>query len=439
MEKDNAKKLLDFIQQSPSVFHVIDNMKMQLDDAGFQELKEYQPWKIKEHGKYYTTRNGSSLIAFRVPSMDFLGYQIIASHSDSPSFKIKENPEMEVEKQYIKLNVERYGGMLYSPWMDTPLSVAGRVLVKAENRIFTRLVNIDKDLLMIPNLAIHMNRQANDGYVYNPQTDMLPLMGNIESKGEFYKLVAEAAGVEQDAIIGNDLFLYNRQIGSVWGAKDEFLSSQKLDDLECAYASLLGILAQSDSKNVCVHCVLDNEEVGSQTKQGAASTFLKDTLMRINDAAGRTKEQYYTALAGSYLISADNAHGVHPNKVDLADPTNRPYMNQGIVIKYNANQKYTTDGVSAAVLKTLCERAKIPVQTYVNRSDIAGGSTLGNLSNGQVSVNAVDIGLAQLAMHSSYETAGVKDYTYLIKLFETFFKTSIMLEENENGDVVFRL
>lgn len=429
MEKDNAKKLLDFIQQSPSVFHVIDNMKKLLETAGFQELKEHQPWNIKEHGKYYTVRNGSSLIAFRIPSMNYTGYQIVASHSDSPTFKIKEHPEIEVDKQYIKLNVEKYGGMLYAPWMDIPLSVAGRVLVKADNHIFTRLVHIDKDLLVIPNLAIHMNRHANDGYTYNPQTDMLPLMGSMESKGEFYKLIADAAGVEQDSIIGSDLFLYNRQKGSVWGAKDEFISSQKLDDLECAYASLLGILSQSDSKNVCVHCVMDNEEVGSQTKQGAASTFLKDTLMRINNAAGRTKEQYYTALAGSYLISADNAHAVHPNKGELADPTNRPYMNKGIVIKYNANQKYTTDGISAAVLKAICERAEIPVQTYINRSDIAGGSTLGNISNGQVSVNAVDIGLAQLAMHSPYETAGVKDFTYLIKLFESFFKTTIQIGE----------
>lgn len=430
IDKENAKKLLDFIQQSPSVFHVVDNMKKLLEASGFQELKEYQPWNIKEHGKYFTIRNGSSLIAFRIPSMNYTGYQIVASHSDSPTFKIKEHPEIEVDKQYIKLNVEKYGGMLYAPWMDIPLSVAGRVLVKADNHIFTRLVHIDKNLLVIPNLAIHMNRQANDGYTYNPQTDMLPLMGSMESKGEFYKLIADAAGVAQDSIIGSDLFLYNRQKGSVWGAKDEFISSQKLDDLECAYASLLGILSQSDSKNVCVHCVMDNEEVGSQTKQGAASTFLKDTLMRINDAAGRTKEQYYTALAGSYLISADNAHAVHPNKGELADPTNRPYMNKGIVIKYNANQKYTTDGVSAAVLKAICERAGIPVQTYINRSDIAGGSTLGNISNGQVSVNAVDIGLVQLAMHSPYETAGVKDFAYLIKLFESFFKTTIQIGED---------
>ena len=430
MYKDNAKQLLAFIEKSPSCFHVIHNMKCELQEAGFQELKEKDSWNLKEGGKYYVTRNDSSLIAFKIPKSDFSGFQIMASHSDAPTFKIKENAEMAAEQRYTKLNVEKYGGMLCAPWIDRPLSVAGRVMVKDGNRVASKLVNVDKDLLMIPNLAIHMNREVNDGYKYNAQVDMLPVLGDETVKGSFMKIVAEAAGVSEENIIGNDLYLYNRQGGAIWGANDEFVSSAKLDDLECAYASLKGFLAGENTENVCLHCVMDNEEVGSGTKQGAASTFLKDTLVRINRGMGRSEEQYYTALAGSFLISADNAHAVHPNKGEKADPTNRPYPNGGVVIKYSANQKYTTDAVSAAVLKMICEKAEVPVQMYFNRSDVLGGSTLGNISNTQVALNTVDIGVAQLAKHSPYETAGLKDVTYLMKMAETFFGSSIHMADD---------
>ncbi len=430
MYKDNAKQLLSFIEKSPSCFHVIHNMKCELQEAGFQELREKDFWELKEGGKYYVTRNDSSLIAFKIPKSDFNGFQIMASHSDAPTFKIKENAEMAAEQRYTKLNVEKYGGMLCAPWFDRPLSVAGRIMVKNGNRISSKLVDVDKNLLMIPNLAIHMNREVNDGYKYNAQIDMLPVLGDETVKGSFMKIVAEAAGVEEESIIGNDLYLYNRQNGTIWGANDEFVSSAKLDDLECAYASLKGILSGDNAENVCVHCVMDNEEVGSGTKQGAASTFLKDTLIRINSGMGRSEEQYYTALAGSFMISADNAHAVHPNKGEKADPTNRPYPNGGVVIKYSANQKYTTDAVSAAVLKMICEKAEVPVQMYFNRSDVLGGSTLGNISNTQVALNTVDIGVAQLAMHSPYETAGMKDVTYLIKMAETFFGSSIHMADD---------
>ena len=428
MYRENAEKLLNFIDKSPTAFHVIKNMKAELEEAGFTELKEKDRWQIEKGGKYFVTRNLSSVIAFRIPEEDFVSFNIMASHSDSPSFKIKESPEMDVDKKYTKLNVEGYGGMLCAPWFDRPLSVAGRVIVQEDHRLKTVLVDVDRDLLMIPNLAIHMNRGANDGYKYNNQVDMLPLFGDQEDEGSFFKIVAESAGVKEEDIKGSDLFLYNRQHGTIWGADNQFISSGQLDDLECAYASLQGILNCKNRNSVAVHCVLDNEEVGSGTKQGAESTFLKDTLLRINSALGRSEEEYRMALAESFMISADNAHAVHPNKTEKTDPTSRAYLNGGVVIKHSANQKYTTDAVSCAMMKMICNKADVPFQMFANRSDMAGGSTLGNISNTQVALNTVDIGVAQLAMHSPYETAGIKDVTYLIKTAETFFSSEITAE-----------
>jgi aspartyl aminopeptidase len=323
----------------------------------------------------------------------------------------------------VKLNVEKYGGMLCAQWFDRPLSVAGRVMLRSKDgTVETRLVNIDRDLVMMPALAIHMNREANEGYKYNAQTDMLPVFGDADSKDSFFDLVAENAKAKKDDIIGHDLFLYNRVKPTVWGAGNEYIASSRLDDQECVYTTFCGFLNAADSENVAVHCVFDNEEVGSGTKQGAASTFLRDTLTRINECLGRTNQQYLVALANSFMISADNAHAVHPNHVDKADPVNRPVINKGIVIKYNANQKYTTDAVSAATFKLICERAQVPYQTFTNRSDMAGGSTLGNISTTQVAVNTVDIGLAQLAMHSPYESAGGKDPEYLAKATQAFYE-----------------
>lgn len=422
MYRKIAEELLEFIEKSPSCFHAIANMKETLKEQGFQEYREEDEWEIKKGGRYFVTRNNSSIIAFTVPEKDFTGCRIMASHSDSPSFKIKENPEMEVEKQYVKLNVERYGGMLCAPWFDRPLSVAGRVVVKEGDTFAEKLVNIDRDLLMIPNLAIHMNREVNDGYKYNAQVDMLPLYGDFAAKGTFMKIIAEAAGVEEEDILGHDLFLYNRVAGSIWGANEEFVSSSRLDDLQCAFSSLKGFLGGKKEEYLAVHCVLDNEEVGSGTKQGAASTFLYDTLVRVYECLGLSYQEYLRSLAKSFMLSADNAHAVHPNHKEVADPVNRPFMNQGIVIKHSANQKYCTDAVSAAMFKDLCKEAGVPYQTFTNRSDILGGSTLGNISNTKVALNAVDIGLPQLAMHSPYETAGVKDTWYLVQAAEKFFK-----------------
>ncbi len=421
MYQETAKELIKFIEKSPTCFHAVASMKEILEKEGYTELKEADKWEIKKGGNYYVTRNDSSLIAFSVPEGEAKGFRIMASHSDSPCFKIKENPEMTVDNKYVKLNVERYGGMICAPWFDRPLSVAGRVIVKKDGKLVTKLVDVDRDLLMIPNLAIHMNREVNDGYKYNAQKDLLPLFGDIAAKDTFMKTIAEAADVKEENILGHDLFLYNREKGAVWGANEEYVSIGRLDDLQCAFSSLKGFLAGEKKEYIAVHCVLDNEEVGSGTKQGAASTFLYDVLVRANQALGQDYENYLRYLANSFMVSADNAHAVHPNYTEKADPVNRPYLNEGIVIKHSANQKYCTDGVSAAMFKDLCNEAEVPFQTFTNRSDILGGSTLGNISNTKVALNAVDIGLPQLAMHSPYETVGVKDTEYLIKAATKLF------------------
>lgn len=421
MYQETARELLQFIEKSPTCFHATAEMAAMLEATGCQRLREEDQWSLQPGGCYYVTRNESSLIAFSLPRAEWKGYHIMASHSDSPSFKVKENPELVVENRYVKLNVEQYGGMLCAPWFDRPLSVAGRVIFRQGDRLTSRLVNVDRDLLMIPNLAIHMNREANKGYSYNAQRDMLPLLGDETAKGRFMGIIAEAAGVEEEQILGHDLFLYNRQKGTIWGAGERFVSCGRLDDLQCAFSSLKGFLRGEKRRYAAVHCVLDNEEVGSATRQGAGSTFLYDVLVRINSALGGSYEDYLCKVANSFMVSADNAHALHPNHPDKADPVNRPAMNAGIVIKYSANQKYCTDGVSAAMFKELCRQAEVPYQVFTNRSDMPGGSTLGNIAAGKVAVRAVDIGLPQLAMHSPYETAGVMDTEYLIRAAEKLF------------------
>lgn len=422
-----AREMLEFIEKSPSCFHVIENIRQSLEHEGFEELKETEEWSIVSGGKYFVIRNNSSLIAFRLPERKGIrGFHIAASHSDSPTFKVKEKPEMAVEDHYIKLNTEKYGGMILSSWLDRTLSVAGRVAVRTGgNDISTKLVNVDKDLLVIPNVAIHMNRDMNKGVEYNPQTDMLPLFADSSEsngKGALLKRVAKAAGVKQEDILGHDLFLYVREKGRVFGENGEFILSPKLDDLQCVYTTMKAFRESRPTDYVNICAVFDNEEVGSSTRQGADSTFLEDTLVRIGEALEVNRSGFLRWIGGSFLISADNAHAVHPNHPEKADPTNRPYLNGGIVIKFHGGQKYTSDGVSAARMKDICDRAQVPCQTYANRSDIAGGSTLGNISTAHVSVASVDIGLPQLAMHSAVETAGVRDTAYAVKAFRTFYE-----------------
>ena len=430
MDQTITRELLAFIEQSPSVFHVIRTVEGMLDKAGFKQLKENQKWELTPGGKYYVARNSSSLIAFAVPEKDWERFSIGCAHSDSPGFKIKENPEIAAEGCYTKLNVERYGGMLCAPWFDRPLSIAGRIFVQGENGVQQVLVDAGRDLVMIPSLAIHMNREVNEGTKYNVQQDMLPLYGDETAKGGFWRQIARAAGLETGnggsrpedyGILGTDLFLYCRTPGSIWGASEEYVSAPHLDDLQCAFALLKGFIGAGQPSGLPVYALFDNEEVGSTTRQGAASTFLSDTLERICLALGKGREQYLMAISESLMVSADNAHAVHPSAGAKADPVNRPRMNQGIVLKYNADQKYTTDGGTAAAFKSLCIQADAPYQTFTNRSDMRGGSTLGNISNTQVSLPTVDIGLPQLAMHSPYETAGVRDTAYLVRVMEAFF------------------
>lgn len=414
--------LFSFIDKSPSPFHAIEAMKEMLTEAGFIEVQENKSWELKKGGSYFVVRNDSAIIAFQLPNEEVKGFHMVASHSDSPSFKIKENAELTLDKAYTKLNVEKYGGMIMSSWFDRPLSVAGRVYVSTEQGIEKRMIHFDEDLLVIPNLAIHMNREVNNGVKYSAQTDMCPVLSTTADKAQFVTLLAEKASVNAEDVLGQDLYLYTRQKGLVVGADKDMLISPRLDDLECAYGSMQAMIESTPDKFVNICAVLDNEEVGSGTRQGADSDFLYSTLKRIVYAMGGNEETYMQAVAESFLISADNAHAVHPNHPEKADPTNRPVLNGGIVIKYSGNQKYTSDAFSGSVMKKLCMDADVPYQVFYNHSDVLGGSTLGNISTAHVSVASVDIGLPQLAMHSAVETAGVKDIEYLIKALKEFYK-----------------
>lgn len=424
-DKKISEALVSFIKKSPTCFHAVANMKEELQKQGYVELLESSVWSVEKGGKYVITRNNSSIIALQIGTdLTKYSFNVAASHSDSPTFKVKENAQLEVRGKYTQLNTEGYGGMLCATWFDRPLSLAGRVLVKEGNGFTQKLVQIDRDLVMIPNVAIHMNRNVNDGFAYNKQIDMLPLLGGPNTPQNAYKaLIAKELGVGEEAIYGMDMFLYNRMQPSIWGVEEEYISAPQLDDLQCAYTSLQGFLKGNNPKSINVFACFDNEEVGSGTKQGADSTFLEDVLQRINDALGMRREDYYRALASSFMLSADNAHAVHPNHPEKTDANNCVYMNEGIVVKSHAGQKYTTDAVSTAIFKAICESVDVPVQFFANRSDANGGSTLGNISQAHVSMNSVDIGLAQLAMHSAYETAGIKDTAYMIKAMEAFFQS----------------
>ena len=418
-----TQALMGFLDSAHSVFHAVAALEKTLLDAGYQALNEWDAWNLTPGGKYYLKRNDSAILAFRVPQGIPTGFLISASHADRPCFKVKENGEL--KGAYTRLAVERYGGMLIAPWLDRPLSIAGRVTVEAENGIENRLVDIDRDLLLIPNVAIHMNRQANDGYKWNPAVDTLPLMGGKDAAGKFQTLLEEAAGGK---ILGHDLYLYIRQKASVWGIDEEYISSAALDDLECAWCCTQGFLKAEESSAVPVLSVFDSEEVGSSSLQGAASDLLESMLTRICDCLNLEMPRM---LAQSFMVSADNAHAIHPNHPELADAANAPVMGKGVAIKYNANQRYTSDGVSAAIFRKVCEKAGVQVQTYCNRADLPGGSTLGNISLGHVSVPSVDIGLPQLAMHSCYETAAVSDAIALEEAMAAYYGTC--LERNESG------
>lgn len=429
-----SEELLDFIKSSPSMFHSIHTIRMHMQNAGFTYLPESGCWDIEKGGRYFTIRNGSSIIAFSIggkASADS-GYRLCASHSDSPTYKIKTVPELEGPDEYLRLDVEGYGGMIDSSWFDRPLSVAGRVTVREDSSIKTKLLYADKDTLMIPNVAIHFNRDINNGYKYNRQIDLCPMFsaGKVK-KGGFDRMIADELGVSAEDILGKDLYLVNRQAPSLWGYEDEFISAPKLDDLQCAFASMKAFLESDRTNGINMYCCFDNEEVGSCTRQGAMSTFLYDVMQRISAGLGGSDEDWHRAVSRSFMVSCDNAHGVHPNHPEKSDQLNRVYMNKGIVIKESANQKYTTDAVSRGLITEICRSAGVPVQYFANRSDAAGGSTLGNLSNVQVSMHAADIGLAQLAMHSSYETAGSMDTKYAVEALKEFYTADFRITDDE--------
>jgi len=416
-----TQELIDFIASSPVSYLVIQNAIQKLESEGYRRFN-LQSGTLKSGGKYYLTRNGSSLLAFRLPIARPSGFMVTASHSDSPLFKLKTHYAVKACDRYCKLDTESYGGGIFSSWFDRPLSIAGRIVVKEGDTLAVRPFAIKRDLCVIPNTCIHFNREINSGYKYNTSVDTLPLLGMWTEKPVLMQLIAQSLGIAENAIVSGDLFVYNRMHGTIWGTNDEFFSAPRIDDQQCAFTTLKAFLESETKASVPVCAIFDNEEVGSSTKQGAASDLLRDVLDRI---ASHYETCVSALLPSSMMLSCDNAHAQHPNHPELSDPINAPHLNEGIVIKHNANQKYTTDAVSEALFTELCSRANVPVQHFSNRSDIAGGSTLGSIASARVSMNTVDIGLAQLAMHSSYETAGVKDSAYMVDACKAFFEASV--------------
>ena len=394
------------------------NLEKELINAGFIKLDESKKWNIEPEKNYYIIRNTSSIIAIKIPSnIKDVGFNIVASHSDSPCYKLKPNATInDVRNNYTKLNTEGYGGMIATTWLDRPLGIAGRVFVEKNDEIKEELITLE-ETLVIPNVAIHLSKDQ----TLNPQIDMLPLLG--EANNSFESVLSKYV---DGKVLSNDLFLYNKEKAMLSGLNNEYLMSGRLDDLECAYTSVEALI-KSNPSNIAVCAVFNNEEVGSTSANGADSQFLVDTLNRIADALSF---DIYQALASSFIISADNAHAVHPNHPEKSDSTNMVYMNKGVVVKHQASLRYTTDALSEAIFKKICNLIDVPYQDYTNRSDMRGGSTLGAISQSHLSIPSVDIGLAQLAMHSIYETCGVKDIEYMVKVLNKFY--DIKLKKNNN-------
>lgn len=428
-EKEFAKSLINFIQQSPSSFHVVKNAEKILQENGFNEIKLEETWNLEKEGKYYIVKNKSAIIAFEVGKgeIEREGFRLIGAHTDAPCFRIKPNPEIIVEDKYLKLNTEVYGGPILNTWFDRPLSLAGRVSIKTDNPLDPeeKLIDFKKPLMIIPNLAIHMNRKINEGIEINPQIDTLPLLAIIDDKFEkdnfLLKLIAERLDIKVEDILDFELFLYDIEKGFLIGLNEEFMSIGRLDDLAMVHAGLYGLVDSKVSQATNVLVCFDNEEVGSATKQGAASPMLRTILERIALSLGKDKEDYYRALSKSFLISADMAHALHPNYTDKQDPTNRPVINGGPTIKISASQSYTTDSLSSAIYEGICKSIKVPVQKFVNRSDERGGSTIGPISSTQLDIPSVDIGNPILAMHSIRELGGVLDHHYVYRTFKEFY------------------
>ena len=416
-----AQKLFDYIDASPTCYHAVKNVEDRLLQAGFEKLSEKETYHMEAGKSYFVVRNDSSVIAFSIPEKEAKGFRIFASHSDSPCFKLKENPEVTLENAYVKFNVEKYGGMILSTWLDRPLSVGGRVVVKENGKLITKLVDFEENLCIIPNVAIHFNREINKGMEYNPQVDMQPLW-SANKDDKLNTLLAKKLDVEEEQILGCDLFVYNKEKCAFIGWDHAFIGAPRIDDLGCVYGSLEGFLTSGNSEYIKMYCVFDHEEVGSRTRQGADSDFLSSTMKRMGEALG-CENKMSQMYADSLLISADNGHALHPNHPEKSDSGNKPVLNGGVVLKFHGNQQYTTDAYTGALVKDICKCNDIPYQTFHNRSDVPGGSTLGNISISHCSIPSADIGLPQLAMHSAYETAGAKDVEYLVKFAKAVYES----------------
>jgi len=421
--------LMEFMNESVCNFFAVKTLREMLDSEGFQELDARDKWNLLPEGKYYTVKNHTALIAFIIGNGDVSdGFKIISAHSDSPCFRVKPNPEMLCDGGVVKLNTEVYGGPILYTWFDRPLSLAGRVLLRTDDTLNpkTRLLRICRPLLTIPHLAIHFNRAVNEGNKLSKQKDMLPVIGHINSIAErdelLLNIIAQELCVSKTDIIDFDMMVYDTTPANLCGLNNEFISSGRLDDLSMVHAAVSALLDSARGQRMTrVMAIFDNEETGSGTKQGAASPILEHVLRRIVGCRNGSDEDYMRAVARSFMISADNAHAVHPNYSEKHDPTNHPVIGGGPVIKINANCKYMTDADSAAVFKTICNNANVPCQYFVNHSDVAGGSTLGNILTSQIPLRGVDMGNAMWAMHSVRETASTADHLYAIKAFTQFF------------------
>jgi aspartyl aminopeptidase len=429
-ELEFAHELLNFIELSPSSFHAVQSVKNKLLTQGFIELDPKNKWLLIPGGKYFITRNQSALIAFVVGQgePETYGLRLIGAHTDSPGFRVKPFPEIATEGHFVKLNVETYGGPILNTWLDRPLSLAGQIILRGESAVTpqTILFRSTHPLLVIPNLAIHMNRKINEGIELNKQKDMLPLMtqitDNLQKDNILLNYLADTLKCSPADILDFDLFLHEFEKGCLTGLQEEFISSSRLDDLAMVHAGTWALINAKPARMTQVLALFDHEECGSTSKQGAASPFLSHTLERIVWALKKNRESYFQALANSFLISADMAHALHPNAAEKHDPVNRPILNGGPVIKISANQRYTSDGNSAAVFKSLCEMTGVPVQKFVNRSDERGGSTIGPISSTHLDIRSVDVGNPVLAMHSVRELGGVKDHLAMAKVFLTFYE-----------------
>ncbi len=406
--------LFEYLRASKTAYHAVSETAKLLEKAGFKELYENERWVVERGKAYFVRRNSSSLFAFKIPDR-FCGAVIMATHSDSPTYKLKSKPFIKKDNGYISLNIAGYGGMIHSTFLDRKLGLAGRIFVREAGRVIEKLVDLPDVSISIPNSAIHLNPEINRGYEYKISKDMLPILCESPDDGEDMSL--ERLFGESD-VIGHDIFLYVKDEPGYFGVNKEFVGSPRLDNLECSYVVAKAIAESVPNDYISMFAMLDNEEVGSATRQGADSTFIVDCMHRIYENLGMGIEEQKIFEAKSFLVSCDNAHGLHPNYVEKSDTINRPYLNKGVVIKHSANGKYTTDGFSAAVIKDICEKEGIRYQVFENHSDVAGGSTLGNISVRHFSIPAVDIGLAQWAMHSAFETAGARDIQEMDRLLK---------------------